>query len=84
MLQIGVNMNIYFSDFFNVEKSILDSYGAFNISLLNDLAVFVDPFLLFTSDKKIYRELHDSIITYIKFLRDMSKENGIRPGLLRS
>lgn len=28
---------VYFSDIFNVDESILESYGAMNISLLNDI-----------------------------------------------
>ena len=77
-------MNIYFSDYFNIDKEILDEYGAFDISLINDLPVFIDPFLLFTSDKTEYQELHDKIIEYIAFLRDMSQNGEIRPGLLKS
>lgn len=47
-------MKIYFSDFFNVTPDILDKYGAFNISLINDLPLFIDPFLLFGSKKPEY------------------------------
>ncbi len=43
-------MKIYFSDFFEVLPALLEEYGAFNISLLNDLPLFIDPFLLFNSD----------------------------------
>ena len=39
-------VGIYFSDFFQVDKAILDAYGAFNVSLVNDLPLFIDPFLL--------------------------------------
>ena len=77
-------MNIYFSDYFRIDKDILDKYGAFDISLINDLPVFVDPSLLFASEKKEYQELHDKIIEYIAFLRDMSQNGEIRLGLLKS
>jgi len=77
-------MNIYFTDYFNVEKDTLDKYGAFDISLINDLPVFIDPFLLFTSEKKEYKELHDKIIDYITFLRDKSQGGEIRTGLIKS
>lgn len=40
-------LKIYFSDFFNVDEDIIESYGAVNISLINDMPLFVDPFLLF-------------------------------------
>ena len=46
---------VYFSDIFNVDESILESYGAMNISLLNDIPLFIDPFLLYASEKPEYR-----------------------------
>ena len=44
-------LKIYFSDFFDVDEDIIESYGAVNISLINDMPLFVDPFLLFNSEK---------------------------------
>lgn len=76
-------MNIYFSDYFGVSKEALDEYGAFNVSLINDLPVFIDPFLLFNSEKPAYQSLHTKIIEYIAFLRDMSDKGKISHGLLR-
>ncbi|MCP5139544.1 MAG: hypothetical protein H6979_06785 [Chromatiales bacterium] len=77
-------MKIYFSDFFDVDPVVLDQYGAFNISLINDLPVFIDPFLLFNSEKAEYRSLHDEIIGYIRFLRDISNSGYVNNGLLSS
>lgn len=62
-------MKIYFTDFFNVEVETLENYGAFNISLINDLPLFIDPFLLFGNKKKEYQNLHDDIIKYLTFLK---------------
>ncbi|MES2824009.1 MAG: hypothetical protein V4732_10445 [Pseudomonadota bacterium] len=76
-------MNIYFSDYFGVPKEELDKYGAFNISLINDLPVFIDPFLLFSSDKADYQVLHQEIIKYITFLREMSDKGAISSGLIK-
>ena len=54
-------MKIYFSDFFNIDPVLLDAHGAFNVSLINDLPVFIDPFLLFNSDKpNIARSMTES------------------------
>ncbi|MBL4630797.1 MAG: hypothetical protein JKY14_06410 [Paraglaciecola sp.] len=75
-------MNIYFSDYFGVSKEELDQYGAFNISLINDLPVFIDPFLLFSSDENKYEALHQEIIKYITFLREMSDKGAISKGLI--
>ncbi|MFM6943145.1 MAG: hypothetical protein ACKOW4_07560 [Aquirufa sp.] len=69
-------MKIFFTDFFNVSSEKLDKHGAFNISLINDLPLFIDPFLLFGSKKKDYTELHNKIIKYITFLK-LKSENGI-------
>lgn len=75
-------LKVYFSDYFNVPSSALSEYGAFNLSLINDLPVFIDPFLLFNSEKKEYQNLHNKIIEYITFLRERSEAGGIPKGLL--
>ncbi|MFZ1400574.1 MAG: hypothetical protein WAS33_26975, partial [Candidatus Promineifilaceae bacterium] len=35
-------LNIYFSDFFQVSPEKISEYGAFNISLINDLPLLID------------------------------------------
>lgn len=77
-------MNIYFSDFFNIDPDIIENYGAFNVSLINDLPLFIDPFLLFNSENPAYHQLHDEIITYLRFLKDMSEAGSINKGLLKN
>jgi hypothetical protein len=79
-----LEVDIYFSDFFQVRRRVLERYGAFDISLVNDLPLFIDPFLLFNSRKPKYRRLHDEIIKYLSFLRDKSTEGGVQDGLLRA
>lgn len=44
------NIKVYFSDFFEIDEDIIEEYGAINISLINDLPLFIDPFLLFNSE----------------------------------
>lgn len=78
------NVDVLFSDFFRVPQKALDKYGAFDISLLADLPLFVDPFLLFNSRKKRYRELHDQMIAYLRFLRDKSGSQSLDPGLIQA
>jgi len=51
----------------------MDTYGAFNLSLINDLPLFIDPFLLFGSKKPEYQELHISILNYLVFLKAKSE-----------
>lgn len=65
-------MSLYLSGVFNIKPKTIEKYGAFNISLVSDLPLFIDPFLLFNSRKPKYRQLHNSIIEYLTFLRDKS------------
>lgn len=75
---------MYFSDYFNISEDVLESYGALNISLINDLPLFIDPFLLFNSEKKEYQKLHQDIIAYVVFLRNKSLCNNVNKGLLKA
>lgn len=69
------NNKIYFSDFFDIDTDVIDNYGALDISLLNDIPLFIDPFLIFCSEQKKYRLLHDEIIKYLIYLRDHAANN---------
>jgi hypothetical protein len=75
---------LYFSEIFGVPKQVLDGYAAFDISLLNDLPLFIDPFLLFNSSDPRYTQLHEEMIEYLRFLKTMSEGGEIRDGLLRA
>ncbi len=65
-------IKIYFSDFFEVSEDKIEEYGAVNISLINDLPLFIDPFLLFNSKDKRLNAIHDEMISYLKFLQIQS------------
>ncbi len=80
---MGASVDIYFSDYYDVQAQDLDSYGAFDVSLVNDLPLFVDPFLLFNSDNPTYLALHDQIIKYMCFLKQVSLDQQI-PDALKS
>lgn len=73
---------IYFSDVFGVDQSLLEAHGAFNIALVNDLPLFVDPFLLFDSERPELRELHDGIIRYLVFVRDRAQAEELTEGAI--
>ena len=68
---------VYFSDIFGIDEHILEEYGAFNISLINDLPLFIDPFLLYASNKKEYRQQHFNILKYLSFLKTKSEQHSI-------
>lgn len=74
---------VFFSDRFNVHPDVMAEYGAFDISVVSDLPVFIDPFLLFNSDEPEYVALHDQILEYLRFLRDQAGHQ-LTPGLIKS
>jgi K+/H+ antiporter YhaU regulatory subunit KhtT len=65
-------MDLYFSQQFGVDEQVLADYGAFNISVVSDLPLFIDPFLLFNSEKSEYQELHQEILKYLRFLKEQA------------
>lgn len=73
-------VNVYFSDFFGIDEDVIEGYGAVNISLINDLPLFIDPFLLFNSDNPEYQQIHNEIIEYLLFLQ---KQSELHPYLSR-
>jgi hypothetical protein len=79
-----LKIELYFSDYFGVKESALKRYGAFNISLVSDLPLFIDPFLLFHSHKPEYQTLHQDMLRYLRFLRDKATDGRLPAGLVAS
>jgi hypothetical protein len=52
--------------------------------LINDLPMFIDPFLLFNSEKPEYQELHDEMIEYLEFLKGKSIGSELDEGSMRA
>jgi hypothetical protein len=75
-------MKQFFSDFFNIPEKTIESYGAYNVSLVSDLPLFIDPFLIFNSVKPEYLKLHEEIIKYLNFLRNKSLAGKLNDGLI--
>lgn len=63
---------MFFSDYFNIPEAVLVAEDVFDVSLVSDLPLFIDPFLIFESDKTEYQTLHSWIIDYIRFLKTKS------------
>lgn len=76
-------MKQLFSDFFEISEDVIEDYGAFNISLVSDLPLFIDPFRIFNSTLPTYKKLHDGIIKYLVFLRDKSLSGKLNNALLK-
>jgi hypothetical protein len=77
-------MATFFSDRFGISPSLVTKHGAFDVSLITDLPLFIDPFLLFNSRKRRYRQLHAEIIKYLVFLRDKAHAGHVDTPLLRA
>ncbi len=67
---------LYFSQYFGLDPQLIEDYGALDLSVVSDLPLFIDPFLLFNSDKAEYSALHDDILRYLIFLRDKATADG--------
>src|SRR4051794_31949773 len=68
---------MYFSDVFKVSNDVLAAENVFDISLVSDLPLFIDPFLIFDGEKAEYQRLHTQIIRYVSFLRDKIVEGNV-------
>jgi hypothetical protein len=76
--------DIYFSDYFGVPPEALQEWGLLDVSLVGDLPLFVDPFLLFNSTDETYQRLHTDIIRYMRFLKDVTLARETTPALVAS
>ena len=77
------DIKVYFSDYFDIEEDVIESYGAVNISLINDLPLFIDPFLLFNSTDSEYQKIHHEMIDYLLFLQGQSEKHPKLPSGMR-
>jgi hypothetical protein len=77
-------MATFFNEYFGVTTDQVDDYSAFNISLINDLPLFIDPFLLFNSGKAEYQQLHNDILRCMIFLRDKITSGDTNPDLVKA
>lgn len=73
-----MNPQLLFTDYFEIDPSTLDQYGALNICLEADLPLFIDPFLLFASGSPDYQRLHDEVVGHLILLRNLAVAN---PGI---
>jgi hypothetical protein len=76
-------MVTFIGDYFRLSQETFDEYGALNVSLINDLPLFIDPFLLFYSDNDEYQKLHDHIVKYLIFLKDKAASGPVDDALLK-
>lgn len=77
-------VNIYFSDFFGLPAELVEDFGAFDVSLVQDLPLFIDPFLLFNSENAEYQALHEEILRYMRFLKRATLDDSVPTPLVDS
>jgi hypothetical protein len=78
------SVNLYLSQYLGVDPGLLDAYGAFDISVASDLPLFIDPFLIFHSQKSEYQLLHQGILKYLTFLRNKAAAGQLTSALIAS
>lgn len=59
---------MFFSKYYGIDSSVVEHYGAVDISFVCDIPLFIDPMLIFNSEKEEYKKLHEEIIKYFHFL----------------
>lgn len=70
-----MNSQLLFSEYFEIDPEMLNEHGALNLCIEADLPLFIDPFLLFSSEKPEYQELHDRIVAHLIRLKEIATEN---------
>jgi len=70
-----MSIKLLFSEYFEIDSEVLDDYGALNICIDADLPLFIDPFLMFSSEKPEYIELHEQIVSHLIQLKDLATTN---------
>ncbi|MDO6720148.1 hypothetical protein Q4575_12090 [Psychrosphaera sp. 1_MG-2023] len=69
-------LKLVFTEYFDITETKMEQHGALNICLNADLPLFIDPFLLFASDKKEYKIQHDKIVNHLISLKEIAKNDG--------
>lgn len=71
-----MGVKLVFSEYFDLDEDVLTEFGALNMCLDADLPLFIDPFLLFASEKAAYQNEHEKIVSHLVYLRDLAISDG--------
>lgn len=63
-----------FSDYFKVDKRVLEEYGAIDISLICDTPLFIDPILIYSNSDEKIKNSYVEIVKYLLFLNSISQK----------
>ena len=70
-----MSIKLLFSEYFEIDSEAIDGYGALNICIDADLPLFIDPFLMFSSEKEEYIELHEQVVGHLIKLKEFATNN---------
>ena len=66
-----------FSDYFRVDKDIIQNYGAVDISLYSDTPLFIDPILIYGNENSTIKLQYHEIVKYLVYLNERAKDPNI-------
>lgn len=81
---MGSNISLSFSDYFEIDSNVLKDNNLIDLSIVYDLPLFIDPFLIFASKKSEYQKLHKDILKYIEFLYSECSNININSGTFKN
>ena len=71
-----MKLKLLFSDYFDIPTKAVEEYGALDVCINSDLPLFIDPFLLFASEKEEYKRLHEHIVNHLIDLKNIAVLQG--------
>lgn len=51
-MSIMGGIQVFFSEYYGIDSSVVEHYGAVDISFVCDIPLFIDPMLIFNSEKR--------------------------------
>ena len=54
---------MFFSEYYGIDSSVVEHYGAVDISFVCDIPLFIDPMLIFNSEKEEYNKVFSFLIS---------------------
>lgn len=63
-----------FSDYFKVDKKVINEYGAIDISLICDTPLFIDPILIYSNSDMKIKNCYAEIVKYLLFLNSIAQK----------
>ena len=65
---------MFFSERFQISSELLKEYGAVDISLVCDIPLFIDPMLIFNSEKGCVQGISEGISRTLRLLYKATRD----------